>query len=181
MKKICATILSATAGLVLLTSQSLATTTNLGTLPAGSTDDVVPFTDIIAKGATTFSDSWTFTVASEEEIVATISAQVVGTQAGASGTFELIGPTGVVLISDSITSAMQFFGAGLGEIELTPGTYTLDYVGTLTAQSGPTTLAGAITVSAVPEISTWLMLLAGFAGLGFLAYRRSSNEMAASA
>ncbi len=34
-------------------------------------------------------------------------------------------------------------------------------------------------VSAVPELSTWVMLLTGFAGLGFAGYRRTKNEGAA--
>ncbi len=31
-------------------------------------------------------------------------------------------------------------------------------------------------VTAVPEISTWLMMLAGFAGLGFVGYRQGRRE-----
>ena len=34
---------------------------------------------------------------------------------------------------------------------------------------------GTATVSAVPEPSTWAMLLLGFAGLGFMAYRRKAK------
>ena len=34
---------------------------------------------------------------------------------------------------------------------------------------------GTITVTAVPETSTWLMMLAGFAGLGFVGYRRNKH------
>jgi hypothetical protein len=37
----------------------------------------------------------------------------------------------------------------------------------------------AFKVSGVPELSTWAMMLAGFAGLGFVGYRR--NKAAASA
>ncbi|WP_368732308.1 PEPxxWA-CTERM sorting domain-containing protein [Streptococcus pyogenes] len=33
--------------------------------------------------------------------------------------------------------------------------------------------------SAVPEPSTWAMMLLGFAGLGLMAYRRSKTLMAA--
>jgi hypothetical protein len=35
-----------------------------------------------------------------------------------------------------------------------------------------------LTVSAVPEPSTWAMLLIGFAGVGFMAYRRKQNGVA---
>ncbi|SHK60939.1 PEP-CTERM protein-sorting domain-containing protein [Bradyrhizobium lablabi] len=41
---------------------------------------------------------------------------------------------------------------------------------TLTAYSG-----SIVTISAVPEPSTWAMMILGFAGLGFMAYRRKSK------
>ncbi|MGO9390747.1 hypothetical protein [Rhodoblastus sp.] len=37
----------------------------------------------------------------------------------------------------------------------------------------------AFSVSTVPEVSTWLMMLAGFAGLGFVGYRRQKAGFAA--
>jgi hypothetical protein len=37
----------------------------------------------------------------------------------------------------------------------------------------------AIAVQAVPEPSTWAMMILGFAGIGFLAYRRSRKQLAA--
>jgi hypothetical protein len=52
----------------------------------------------------------------------------------------------------------------------------------LTAISGATfddvrqvRLGGFSTVGAVPESSTWAMMILGFAGVGFIAYRRRSN------
>jgi choice-of-anchor C domain-containing protein len=38
-----------------------------------------------------------------------------------------------------------------------------------------------VAVSAVPELSTWAMMLLGFAGIGFVAYRRSKKVQLASA
>ena len=39
-----------------------------------------------------------------------------------------------------------------------------------------TDIAGTITaVAAVPEPSTWAMMIFGFAGLGFMGYRRKSK------
>jgi hypothetical protein len=51
--------------------------------------------------------------------------------------------------------------------------------------NGPTTGPGAATAtggvgalaSAVPEPSTWAMMMLGFAGVGFMAYRRKSNPV----
>jgi hypothetical protein len=33
------------------------------------------------------------------------------------------------------------------------------------------------TIAAVPELSTWAMMLLGFAGIGFLAYRNRSGHV----
>lgn len=45
--------------------------------------------------------------------------------------------------------------------------------------AGKLTLESSLnTVAAVPEPSTWAMLLLGFAGLGFMAYRRNSAALA---
>lgn len=183
MKKICAAVIGAAFGAALVSTQASATTTNLGTLPAGSTGSVVPIMDTIPAGTTSFDDVWDFSVASAENIVATISSTVTGTAADATGTLELISSTGTTLASHAITSVDGFFGAGFGPISLTSGTYSLEYIGTLAAQPGPTTSAGAITVSsatvsAVPEISTWLMMVLGFAGVGVLGYRRSAKKSA---
>jgi hypothetical protein len=39
----------------------------------------------------------------------------------------------------------------------------------------------AVSVSAVPEASTWIMMLIGFAGIGFAAYRRAKKVEPATA
>jgi hypothetical protein len=38
-----------------------------------------------------------------------------------------------------------------------------------------------VSVSAVPEISTWAMMLLGFAGVGFAGYRRTTNRLSGTA
>ena len=38
---------------------------------------------------------------------------------------------------------------------------------------------GTLAVSAVPEPSTWAMMILGFCGIGFMAYRRKQNGVAA--
>jgi hypothetical protein len=42
-------------------------------------------------------------------------------------------------------------------------------------QGGDAFLAGTFSVSAVPEPSTWAMMMLGFCGLGFMAYRRKTK------
>jgi hypothetical protein len=57
------------------------------------------------------------------------------------------------------------------------GSFTLT-VGDLTVNTGDPNLTGTITVNAaVPEASTWAMMLLGFAGFGFIAYRRKSKPI----
>jgi hypothetical protein len=43
----------------------------------------------------------------------------------------------------------------------------------------PEDLVLSVTVTQVPEASTWAMMLAGFASLGFLSYRASRKTAAA--
>jgi hypothetical protein len=58
--------------------------------------------------------------------------------------------------------------ANLGTV---PGTFSITEVYTLNL-SGPGSFNANIDVSAVPEASTWAMLILGFLGVGFAGYRR---------
>jgi hypothetical protein len=63
------------------------------------------------------------------------------------------------------------YGAELGVSTFVAGGYTLaDSQGSIGAD-----YTSFVAVSGVPEPSTWAMMLLGFAGLGFLAYRRKSK------
>ena len=42
-------------------------------------------------------------------------------------------------------------------------------------------IANAFIAQAVPEASTWAMMIFGFAGVGFIAYRRNSRSAAMAA
>jgi hypothetical protein len=50
--------------------------------------------------------------------------------------------------------------------------------GTVGGGYNPSGIAGTFSVTAVPEASTWAMLILGFAGVGFMAYRRKSSTHA---
>jgi hypothetical protein len=50
---------------------------------------------------------------------------------------------------------------------------------TLFGQNNGGIMLDAVAVSAVPELSTWAMMLIGFAGVGFIAYRRAKKATAA--
>ncbi|KIU49631.1 hypothetical protein QU42_06160 [Bradyrhizobium sp. UASWS1016] len=60
------------------------------------------------------------------------------------------------------------------------GLYTLSFTVENYAQSSGNPTALDVFASAVPEPSTWAMMILGFLGLGFLGYRKSSKTSAAS-
>jgi hypothetical protein len=51
--------------------------------------------------------------------------------------------------------------------------------GTVVGGLNPEDLVVSVTTTPVPEASTWAMMLAGFAGIGFLGYRASRKTAAA--
>jgi hypothetical protein len=60
---------------------------------------------------------------------------------------------------------------------LVAGVNTLEFEG-LTTTGDHTVFIDNVAVSAVPELSTWGMMLLGFAGVGFVAYRRAKKSSA---
>jgi hypothetical protein len=70
-----------------------------------------------------------------------------------------------------------------GSLSLAPGTYQIRFAETdnvLFFQQGVDN--ASINLGAVPEPSTWAMMILGFAGIGFMVYRRSrKSTMAPSA
>jgi hypothetical protein len=66
----------------------------------------------------------------------------------------------------------QIFG---GSAILTGGNYYLNIAGDAGSTAG---YGGNLAVAAVPEPATWAMMLLGFAGVGFMAYRRRSGNRA---
>ena len=63
-------------------------------------------------------------------------------------------------------------GFGGSAVLAAPGDYYLDLTGTGGGSAG---YGGTLSVSAVPEPSTWAMMILGFFGVGFMAYRRKSS------
>lgn len=54
-----------------------------------------------------------------------------------------------------------------------PGSYVVD--NSYAIDTGAKTNTLAVQVNSVPEPSTWAMMILGFFGLGFMAYRRKPN------
>lgn len=82
-------------------------------------------------------------------------------------------PIGGPLYQNSENLAFAFLGGPLNFNPYLSGVYTFD----LKLFSANRELLGdvSIQVNAVPEPSTWAMLILGFAGIGFMAYRRQSR------
>jgi hypothetical protein len=95
----------------------------------------------------------------------------------------------------AISSALNGFGVGPGELEyidvpaeegggtnlgsaahINGSTWSSQFFAlTDTAQDGFIDYTSFVAVASVPETTTWAMMLLGFAGLGFMAYRRKTK------
>jgi hypothetical protein len=67
-------------------------------------------------------------------------------------------------------------GSTIYQVNLATGVLTngVGYAGGLGAANGEAFLNESVTTG-VPEPSTWAMMLLGFAGIGFMAYRRKAK------
>jgi hypothetical protein len=125
--------------------------------------------------------------------------QITSTTIFGAGTYTLSfllgGSTGGAGNVDTSTkTTLVTLGNFSQEITLDPGAGLTTQSFTFTTTGGNlafTSLAGGnpnvgnildnVQVSAVPELSTWAMMLIGFGGLGFFAYRRTKKISAANA
>jgi PEP-CTERM motif len=93
----------------------------------------------------------------------------VGFQSGVADLTTLIFPAGY--ISDTpLSDSSTYLGATINSLGLTPGEYVVDRGSDAQADSLTIDVIGP--PPAVPEPSTWAMMLIGFAGLGYAASRR---------
>jgi hypothetical protein len=76
-------------------------------------------------------------------------------------------------VSDSpLSDTSTYLSQTLGSLGATPGTYEWTWAG------GENQNFTLVVGSAVPEPSTWAMLLLGFAGLGYAGYRKTRSDNA---
>ena len=81
---------------------------------------------------------------------------------------------------DTLSDGSFNFSLGKGRYEIfvgeADGTYAPDYVSVTDPGGSVSGFSSAAFVIAIPETSTWIMVTAGFAGLGFLGFRRQSSK-----
>jgi hypothetical protein len=136
------------------------------------------FLDDVTTGS--FMDAGTFTLTTfgvDTAVSATIAVNRAGAfTPGALALYEGSPFTGTLIESDPLTFAKSAYTASFADI-LGPGTYYAEVTGTVNVSH--LGVGGTVTTSTVPEPSTWVMMMLGFAGLGYAAVRRGSKDKAA--
>ncbi len=86
-------------------------------------------------------------------------------------------------VSDSYGSfqVAKTTGNSVSELMLTLNAAAVSDINTAIKNKAVFVVAGQVSAAAVPEPSTWVMLFAGFAGLGVVARRRATKRRAAAA
>ena len=168
--RIFATGAAVALGASLLSSSAFAVTPlgNLDPDAAGSFNENV-------SGTVDVEATFTLTMSAIAALSATISTRT--STAYTPGELELwLG--GVEIDSAPLTFAPSAYTASFTDT-LGPGDYTVIITGMAHRALG---VGGTVTTSGVPEPSTWAMLLLGFVGLGYAAFRRKGkDDMAVSA
>jgi len=180
LKKI---LLTAVLGVSLAAPASAAIVANLGVNPTSATG---AFSH--AVGGAVFNDQITFqllggpaflTIASVTNNFANAASQITGFTGsvfrivGAIGGADDIVVIGPVAAGPNCGANCQGFGGSA--VLAAPGDYYLNLSGTGGGTAG---YGGTLSVAAVPEPSTWAMMILGFFGVGFMAYRRKSSGKA---
>jgi hypothetical protein len=82
-----------------------------------------------------------------------------------------------------VTSPVNIFPIANFDYQVPAGDYIITFAGQLPSPTSTSSFEGTITagspLSETPLPSTWLMLLSGFVGLGFMAYRGTKKRTAA--
>ena len=142
-------------------SNTQAAVFNLGTLADGS---VTPFQN---SGSVGYNDDWQFSVTTNT----TLNFYIEYTGFIEFGEYSLFDSTGTVLMSGGL--GFSFAQNATDSAIITPGDYRLNIQ--LYANSGLATYDGKLgaNVPAVPEPSTWLLMIGGLGSLLMLRKRRA--------
>jgi hypothetical protein len=134
------------------------------------------YDDLVLKSSQTFSGSFTYDADSGQVTL----ANFVTSSLGSFSAIESDGQSGT-LHSTKLTNANDnFFLVFDTQATLDAGHSTdvdnqFSSVGTFGELVAASNFTGTFVTAGVPEPSTWAMMILGFAGIGFMAYRRKSN------
>jgi len=160
--------------------------------------DPIPLNGVVAipfttTGPGTFSNQYTFTLSQSAELTGAAITYQASVKSGSTGglsnaMFDLYSgdPLGAhtLLTTGTISaSGSKIISMEIADTLLALGSYYID-ASVKFAPSNTTNAVlgvnGSVSVSAVPEASTWAMMALGFAALGFAGYRsRRSADIAA--
>jgi hypothetical protein len=123
-------------------------------------------------GAGSFSEVFTFSLATPSTLTGAISSVVNGGQNIDFGTITLAGPAGSFSFAKILSDPFELWTISTGA--LSAGSYSL----TLTGTNSPAiaTYSGNIALAPVPEPEAYAMMLAGLGVIGFVAIRRRSDK-----
>lgn len=146
---------------------------------------VVPPTQTLAPSVTfgTNGDNtglYEFTVSQNNTQV---NASFINSPDGSTGAFNFssinlysgTGTTGTVLESGTVQNNAGFDLASITPYTLNIGSYTVGYQGTVTGAPASVGSSFTFAAGAVPEASTWAMMVVGFGMMGFGLRRRKSS------
>jgi hypothetical protein len=135
-----------------------------------------------------FAQYFEFSLPTQEIITESVSDSGIGSEKVIGGVLGLNNltsfgsgplfiPAGALIDSSPFTNTLGGQEATVGPDVLAAGKYFAEVSGT--SGSSPLHLAidGTVTGSAVPEPSTWAMLILGFGGLAFAGFRRKRNQL----
>ena len=174
-------ILLAASAATLVAGPAFAATmvTGLGGIIVPPTQTLSPGVTFTAAGANT--GAYTFTITQPNVVV---SSSFTNAANGTTGlfTFDSIGlysytsATNYTLLeSGSTGTTANFQFASLAPFTLNAGNYAVAYTGTVTGAPAGVGSNFTFSAGAVPEASTWAMMMIGFGMMGFGLRRRKSN------
>jgi hypothetical protein len=196
--KLRTTILGSTlAAAMVLTAGAASATTNIGDLSTAPGNQLLYGTvDKVSKSGLV-NDIYNFTVSTGVLVTSldlinslkeNTAGKVTGGELFTSGSISLdsgFGASGPTLLSGSFVTGTDTDGnaqvtANAGSVTLTPGSYSLDVVGTANpfTSGKQLTYSGSVVGVAVPEPATWAVMFVGFGAIG-ASMRRSRRRTAA--
>lgn len=115
-----------------------------------------------------------FTLSAVERVVSNFTLSGSEALAGSVAIFAGATPTGSP-VAPAVTLA-HFGEAANFDLLLGPGSYVVNFTPSTTTPVKGDGFSEGLQVSAIPEPTTWAMMLFGFLGLGLLAYRRDRRS-----